>query len=157
MENITYQTNEQLWKIESAAASAGYKKTDDCYWAQIFRNEETGHEFSTSREENSTNDPAADLNAMLNPTEEVPAEEPVDPAAMENMAYKSFSAFDGIVIHGIEYGAGFSFEDKIVFSYQVNGETVGRIHKCTIYNNASGAAYFRFRGRREYLRDYMKF
>ena len=75
---------------------------------------------------------------------------------MENIAYKSFSAFDGIVIHGIEYGAGFSFEDKIVFSYQVNGETVGRVHKCKIYNNASGN-YFRFRGRREYLRDYMKF
>ena len=72
---------------------------------------------------------------------------------MENIAYKAFSAFDGIIIHGIEYG----IEDKIVFSYQVNGETVGRIHKCTIYNNASGAAYFRFRGRREYLRDYMKF
>ena len=51
MENITFQTNEQLWKIENAAASAGYKKTNDCYWAQIFRNEETGHEFSTSREE----------------------------------------------------------------------------------------------------------
>ena len=76
---------------------------------------------------------------------------------MENIAYKSFSAFDGIIIHGIEYGAGFSFEDKIVFSYQVNGETVGRVHKCTIYNNASGAAYFRFRGRREYLRDYLRF
>ena len=157
MESITFQTNEQLWKIESAAASAGYKKTDDCYWAQIFRNEETGHEFSTSREENSTNDPAADLNAMLNPAEKVPAEEPADPAAVENIAYKAFSAFDGIIIHGIEYGAGFSFEDKIVFSYQVNGKTVGRIHKCTIYNNASGAAYFRFRGRREYLRDYLRF
>ena len=76
---------------------------------------------------------------------------------MENIAYKAFSAFDGIMVHGIEYGTGFSFEDKIVFSYQVNGKTVGRIHKCTIYNNASGAAYFRFRGRREYLRDYLKF
>ena len=80
MENITFQTNEQLWKIENAAASAGYRKTDDCYWAQIFRNEETGHEFSTSREENSTNDPAADLVAMLTPAEEIPAEEPSDSA-----------------------------------------------------------------------------
>ena len=81
MTNITFQTNEQLWKIENAAASAGYRKTNDCYWAQIFRNEETGHEFSTSREENTTNDPAADLVAMLTPAEEVPAEEPADPAA----------------------------------------------------------------------------
>ena len=79
MENITYQTNEQLWKIENAAASAGYKKTDDCYWAQIFRNEETGHEFSTSREENSTNDPVADLYTMLTPAGENPAEKPADP------------------------------------------------------------------------------
>ena len=67
MKNITFKTNEQLWKIENAAASAGYKKTDDCYWAQIFRNEETGHEFSTRREENSTNDPVAGLVAMLTP------------------------------------------------------------------------------------------
>ena len=71
---------------------------------------------------------------------------------MENIAYKSFSAFDGIIIHDIEYGV----EDRVVYSYQVNGETVGRVHKCTIYSNASGAAYFRFRGRREYLRDYLK-
>ena len=72
---------------------------------------------------------------------------------MEVIASKAFSAFDGIVIHGFEYGVD---ADKVLFSYQVNGETVGRIHKCTIYSNASGAAYFRFRGRREYLRDYMR-
>ena len=67
---------------------------------------------------------------------------------MENIAYKSFSAFDGIIIHGIEYGADFSFEDKIVFSYQVHGETVRRAHKCKIYNNASGN-YSSLRGRRQ--------
>ena len=72
---------------------------------------------------------------------------------MENIAYKAFSAFDGIIIHGIEYG----IEDRVIQSYQITGVPVGRIHKCTIYSNASGAAYFRFRGRREYLRDYMKF
>ena len=76
---------------------------------------------------------------------------------MENIAYKSFSAFDGIMVHGIEYGAGFSFEDKIIFSYQVNGETVGRVHKCKIYSNASGETYFHFCGRREYLKDYLRF
>ena len=65
MTNITYQTNEQLWKIESAAAAAGYKKTNDCYWVQIFESEETGEKFSTSREEESTNDPAADLDVIL--------------------------------------------------------------------------------------------
>ena len=72
---------------------------------------------------------------------------------METIAYKVFSAFDGIVIHGIEYG----IEDRVIYSYQIDGKTMGRVHKCTIYYNASGAAYFRFRGRREYLRDYLRF
>ena len=92
MENITFQTNEQLWKIESAAASAGYKKTDDCYWVQIFRNEETGHEFSTSREENSTNDPAADLAAMLNPAEELDTEKTVTITITESDAKRLYRA-----------------------------------------------------------------
>lgn len=71
---------------------------------------------------------------------------------METIATKAFSAFDGIIIHGIEYG----IEDKVIFSYQYNGKTVGRVHKCMIYYDASGAAFFRFRGRREYLRDYLR-
>lgn len=72
MKTITYKTNEQLWSIENAATAAGYQKTNDCYWAQIFRNAETGHEFSTSREENSSNDPAADFAEMLNAINETP-------------------------------------------------------------------------------------
>lgn len=108
MKNITFQTNEQLWKIENAVASAGYRKTDDCYWAQIFRNEETGHEFSTSREENSTNDPAADLVAMLTPAEETPAEEEqreniLDRVAAELEARKDRSAWDkGVTVYALE-------------------------------------------------------
>lgn len=75
MKTITYQDNMQLWRMESAAEKAGYKKTDDCYWCQIFRNSETGGEFCTSREEDSTNDPAADLAKMLTPSAtEEPAE-----------------------------------------------------------------------------------
>ena len=72
---------------------------------------------------------------------------------MENIAYKAFTAFDGIVVHGIEYG----IEDKIIFSYQHDGKIVGKIHKCKVYSNASGETYFRFYGRREYLKDYLKF
>ena len=72
---------------------------------------------------------------------------------MENIAYKAFTAFSGIVIHGVEYG----IEDKVVFSYQLDGQTVGKIHKCKVYSNASGETYFRFCGRREYLRDYLRF
>lgn len=71
---------------------------------------------------------------------------------MENIACKIFSAFDGIVIHSIKCG----IDDKIIFSYQIDGKTVGRIHKCTIYNSASGEFYFRFNGRREYLKDYLR-
>lgn len=75
MKTINYQTNEQLWSIERAAKNAGYKKTDDCYWCQIFRNPEAKTEFCTSREEDSTNDPLADLAEMLTPsTTEEPAE-----------------------------------------------------------------------------------
>ena len=70
MKTITYQDNMQLWRIESAAEKAGYKKTEDCYWCQIFRNAGTGDEFCTSREEDSTNDPAADLAEMLTDTTE---------------------------------------------------------------------------------------
>lgn len=104
MKNITFQTNEQLRKIENAAASAGYRKTNDCYWAQIFRNEETGHEFSTSREENSANDPAADLVAMLTPAEEIPAEDtPLDKVVAELEARKDRSAWGrGVNAYALE-------------------------------------------------------
>ena len=75
MKTITYQDNMQLWRMESAAKKAGYKKTDDCYWCQIFRNAETGDKFVTSREEDSTNDPLADLAEALTPsTTDEPAE-----------------------------------------------------------------------------------
>ena len=72
---------------------------------------------------------------------------------MENIAYKPFTAFIGIVIHGFEYG----IDSKVIFSYQFDGQTVGKIHKCKIYSNANGSDYFLFCGRREYLRDYLRF
>ena len=92
MERITYQTNEQLWNIENTAAASGYEKTSDCYWAQIFRNSETGHEFCTSREENSTNDPAADLAAMLDPVEEPATEKTVTITVTESDAKRLYRA-----------------------------------------------------------------
>ena len=72
---------------------------------------------------------------------------------MENIAYKAFTAFSGIVIHGVEYG----IEDKIIFSYQCDGKIVGKIHKCKVYSNESEELYFHFCGRREYLKDYLRF
>ena len=41
---------------------------------------------------------------------------------MENIAYKSFSAFSGIMIHGIEYG----IDDKIIFFLPVRWENSGQ-------------------------------
>ena len=35
---MTYETNEQLWKIENELKAKGYRKSSDCYWAQIFSN-----------------------------------------------------------------------------------------------------------------------
>lgn len=75
MKTITYQDNMQYWKLKAAAKEAGYKMTSDCYWCQIFTNAETGDEFMTSREEESTNNPLDDLAEMLTPsTTEEPTE-----------------------------------------------------------------------------------
>ena len=68
MKTITYQDNMQHWRLKAAAKEAGYKMTSDCYWCQIFTNAETDDEFMTSREEESTNDPMADLAEMLTPS-----------------------------------------------------------------------------------------
>ena len=62
--NMNYTTNEQLWSIEDLAANHGYTKTNDCYWAQIFENE-NGDQIITSREDTASADPVADLAALL--------------------------------------------------------------------------------------------
>ena len=79
MKNINYRTNSQLWNIEDTAAAAGYEKTSDCYWCQIFTNAATGDQFTTTREESSTNDPAADLAVIL-----APSTEPAAPVVTES-------------------------------------------------------------------------
>lgn len=70
--NMNYTTNEQLWRIEDLAANHGYTKTNDCYWAQIFENE-NGDQIITSREDTASADPVADLAALLDEAE-APAE-----------------------------------------------------------------------------------
>lgn len=91
MTTITYQTNEQLWSLENAAQAAGYRKTSDCYWAQIFTSAETGEEFCTSRDDTSTNDPAADLAAMLTPSANNEPAEAVQPIMDRLTALKAES------------------------------------------------------------------
>lgn len=86
MKTITYQDNMQCWRLKAAAKEAGYKMTSDCYWCQIFTNAETGDEFMTSREEESTNDPMADLAEMLTPSA---TEEPTE-AVRAIMAYRDY-------------------------------------------------------------------
>ena len=74
MKKITYQTNRQLWTLQNSLESAGYSKTADCYWSQIYTSA-NGDEIALDRDEDTTNDPAADLAEMLAPsTAEEPAE-----------------------------------------------------------------------------------
>ena len=74
MKKITYQTNRQLWTLQNALESAGYSKAADCYWSQIYTSA-NGDEIVLDRDEDTTNDPIADLAEMLNPTtSEDPAE-----------------------------------------------------------------------------------
>ena len=67
MKKITYQTNRQLWTLQNALASAGYSKTADCYWSQIYTSA-NGNEIVLDRDEDTTNDPATDLAEMLTPS-----------------------------------------------------------------------------------------
>lgn len=67
MKKITYQTNRQLWTLQNALESAGYSKTADCYWSQIYTSA-NGDEIVLDRDEDTTNDPATDLAEMLTPS-----------------------------------------------------------------------------------------
>lgn len=74
MKKITYQTNRQLWALQNALEIAGYSKTADCYWSQIYTSA-NGDEIVLDRDEDTTNDPATDLAEMLtHSTTEEPAE-----------------------------------------------------------------------------------
>ena len=89
--NMNYTTNEQLWSIEDLAANHGYTKTNDCYWAQIFENE-NGDQIITSREDTASADPVVDLAAMLNPAEELDTEKTVTITITERDAKRLYRA-----------------------------------------------------------------
>lgn len=81
--DIHYSTNDQLWTMESAAKKAGYEKTEECYWTQIFTNGE--NTIVTIREDAADviGDPVARFNAIVNPAEaqeEKPAQKAAKPA-----------------------------------------------------------------------------
>ena len=48
MKNIKYATTEQFQTIKNTLELLGYKKTSDCYWAQIFTSND-GKEIITER------------------------------------------------------------------------------------------------------------
>lgn len=89
--NMNYTTNNQLWSIEDLAANHGYTKTNDCYWAQIFENE-NGDQIITSREDTASADPAADLAALLDE-----AEAPAETAEQ----YTEIRTMDAFTLRGI--------------------------------------------------------
>lgn len=65
---IIYNTNNQLWKLKKIAEENGYHKTNECYWSQIFENE-NGDSIVTTREDivECIDDPAEHLEKMLHP------------------------------------------------------------------------------------------
>lgn len=54
---IAYNTNEQLWKMESIAEKHDFSKKEDCYWVQIFENENGDCIICTREDEQLTFDP----------------------------------------------------------------------------------------------------
>lgn len=61
---ITYANNAQLWEMENIAKAHGFRKTNDCYWAQIFENA-AGDQIITGREDHAEADPASALETAL--------------------------------------------------------------------------------------------
>lgn len=87
--DIHYSTNDQLWAMEYAAEKAGFKKTEECYWTQIFTN---GDDIIVTVREDAAEiigDPVARFQAIVNPAatqEEQPAGGTKGPKARANSA-----------------------------------------------------------------------
>lgn len=68
---IMYNENTQLWKMEKLLTAAGYRKTEDCHWVQIYENR-NGDTVVTQREDTSVciADPVDRLTRYLDPQPE---------------------------------------------------------------------------------------
>lgn len=68
---IMYNENTQLWKMEKLLTAAGYRKTNDCHWVQIYENC-NGDTVVTQREDTSVciADPVDRLTRYLDPQPE---------------------------------------------------------------------------------------
>lgn len=62
---IKYSRNEQCWRLEDLAKKHGFKKTGDCYWAQIFEKTGSGEITLERDEKNPDPNPLEKLEAFL--------------------------------------------------------------------------------------------
>ena len=109
---IIYTENEELWKMENIAKSHGYKKTQDCYWVQIFEDTNGNHIVMTREDGELLSNPCDRLEAMLNGTASQEAQEATEEAQQENTldkvtaeleARKDRSAWDkGVTVYALE-------------------------------------------------------
>lgn len=50
MKTIKINSNEQSWSIGKELRDKGYKRTDNCYWVEIYTHPETGDKVVLERE-----------------------------------------------------------------------------------------------------------
>lgn len=81
---IVYTTNEELWKIEKIAKSHGYKKTQECYWVQIFEDTNGNHIVMTREDGELLSNPCDKLEAMLRETASKETQEAAEEAQKES-------------------------------------------------------------------------
>lgn len=100
---IMYNENAQLWKMKKLLASAGYRKTEDCYWVQIYENS-NGDFVTIQREDTSVciADPVDRLARYLNTGTKDPAHA-LDTVTADIKARRDRSAWDrGVSAYALE-------------------------------------------------------
>lgn len=100
---IMYNENSQLWKMEKLLASAGYRKTEDCHWVQIYENG-NGDSVAAQREDTSVciADPVDRLARYLNTSAKNPARA-LDTVSVNIKARRDRSAWDkGVTAYALE-------------------------------------------------------
>ena len=106
---IVYTKNEEFWKMKKIAESHGYKRTQDCYWVQIFEDTNGNHIVMTREDGELLSSPCDRLEAMLKETapeeaaEEAQQESPLGKVAAELEAQKDRSAWNrGVNAYALE-------------------------------------------------------
>lgn len=100
---IMYNENAQLWKMGELLTSAGYRKTEDCHWVQIYENS-NGDSVVAQREDTSVciADPVDRLARYLNTGAKNPAHA-LDIVTANIKARRDRSAWDkGVNAYALE-------------------------------------------------------